>query len=66
MVQYVCKGCGALTGNSDRICIRCRDKVADIRTIKAMLMPYYNLKKELERRHMWEAAKAEAEREKDD
>jgi hypothetical protein len=62
MVKYECKGCGAMTSNPERLCQRCRGLVKLIRQIKAMLKPSCDLKKELEKRHMWEAAKAEVKK----
>lgn len=62
MVKYECKGCGAMIGKRDSFCNKCMERVRLYRQIKAMLKPYCDLKKELEKRHMWEAAKAEVKK----
>ena len=64
MARYICTICNTVTDNPKRLCHKCREKVDRIRTIKAMLMPYYQLKQELQKRHIWEAMKAKAERER--
>jgi hypothetical protein len=62
MVKYECKGCGAMISKKDSYCNKCMELVRLHRTIKAMLKPSCDLKKELEKRHMWEAAKAEVKK----
>lgn len=47
--KYICKYCGAKTSTRDEMCPTCKDKMYLIREIRAMLMPYYKQKQEIER-----------------
>lgn len=47
--KYICKYCGAKTSTRDEVCPTCKDKMYLLREIRAMLMPYYEIKQEMER-----------------
>lgn len=51
MAFHSCKYCGTNTDLKGRVCFKCVEKRDRIRTIKAMLMPYYLKKKERERKN---------------
>ncbi len=61
MANYICKYCKGSTSSPELICWSCREKLELIRKIKAMLKPSYDIKKELERRGIWQSSTAEAE-----
>ena len=48
-LKYTCKYCEAETGNSSEVCQYCSEKIPLVRQMRAMLMPYYKSKKEIER-----------------
>lgn len=53
MANYICRFCESQTDNPRRICHTCKRKLVLIRRIKAMLKPYADMKKELQRTGQW-------------